>query len=122
MEVVQKVMFVLYCVGCGFSGVALLEAIIAFLFDGRLSAVCNAVLDIFAFIALAIASGCATGLMYVVVNAVNQFGSQVNVSAYKGTNFLAITWVATVLPLIASVLWCVDCCIGPDRKRRSNKW
>ena len=61
MEVVQKVQFVLYCIGCGFSGLAVLEAILAFLLDGRLSAVCNAILDIFAFIALVIASGCGTG-------------------------------------------------------------
>ena len=46
MAVVQKVMFVLYCTGAGISGLAALEAIIAFLIDGRLSAVCNAILDI----------------------------------------------------------------------------
>ena len=121
MEVVQKVMFVLYCIGCGISGLALLEAIIAFLVDGRLSAICNAVLDVFAFIALAIASSCATAFMYVVTNAVNNFGSQVNVAAYKGTNFLVITWIATLLPLVATIGWCIDCCVGPDRRRRA-KW
>ena len=46
MAVVQKVMFVLYCVGAGISGLAALEAILAFLIDSRLSAVCNAILDI----------------------------------------------------------------------------
>ena len=71
MAAVQKVMFILYCIGCGFAGLAVLEAIIAFLVDGRLSAVCNAVLDVFAFVALAVASGCATGFIYVVQNAVN---------------------------------------------------
>ena len=123
MAVTQKVMFVLYCIGCGFSAVAMLEAVVAILTDGRISALCNAILDILAFVALGIASGCATGFMYVAVNAVNQFGAQVNVSAYKGTNFMVITWIATLLPLIASVLWCVDCCVGPDRNFRSrSKW
>ena len=46
MAVTQKVMFVLYCIGAAFAGLAALEAIIAFLVDGRLSALCNAVLDI----------------------------------------------------------------------------
>lgn len=131
-------MFVLYCVGAVVGGIAALEAIIAVLVDGRASAGCGILLDCvsrstqystrtltkiqFAFLAIGIASGCATAFMYVVSNAVNQYGAQVNLQAYKGTNFLIITWIATILPLIAAMLWCVDCCAGPDRRKRKSSY
>ena len=47
----------------------------------------------------------ATAFIYAVTNAVNQYGTQVNLQAYKGTNFLIISWIATALPLIAPLLW-----------------
>ena len=38
-------MFVLYCVGAVLAGIAAIEAIIAFLTDGRASAACGILLD-----------------------------------------------------------------------------
>ena len=46
IETASKVMFLLYCIGVGFAGLALFGAIIGILAGGRLSAAVNVVLDL----------------------------------------------------------------------------
>lgn len=132
----MKAMFVLYCIGIAFAGLAFLGAIAAFFTDGRVEAVVDAMLcfvsvvlplvwwcfanDLqLAFLALAIASAIASALIVKAVNAINYYGNDVGIAAYKGSSFLALTWVATVLMFLAAVGWLVDCCVGSSRRKKS---
>ena len=135
IEIASRVMFVLYCIGVGFVGIAIIGAIIAFLTDGRISAFINFMFDFvstsciahiltiilmipqLAFLALGIASAIATAIIVKVVDVINQYGGEIGIAAYKGRNFLIFTWIATALLLIASFGWLVDCCVGRRRKR-----
>ena len=71
-----------------------------------------------AFLALGIASGIETAVVVKVVDALNQYGGQIGIAAYKGTTFLVFTWVATGVMLAATLSWLVDCCIPRRNKVR----
>lgn len=71
-----------------------------------------------AFLALGIASGIETAVVVKVVDALNQYGGQIGVAAYKGTIFMVFTWVATGVMLAATLTWLVDCCIPRRNKSR----
>lgn len=45
LEVVSNAMFVLYCIGIAFAGLALISALVSIFFNGRLSAFVNIVID-----------------------------------------------------------------------------
>jgi len=119
VETASKVMFVLYCIGVGLAGLALIGGIVGFFGGGRLSASVNVILDFLAFLALGIASAIVTAVMVKVVDAVNQYGNDIGVAAYKGNTFLGMTWAATALMLVGSIGWCADCCVG--RKHRATR-
>ncbi|KXT07287.1 hypothetical protein AC578_428 [Pseudocercospora eumusae] len=116
LRISAKATFVLYCIAIGFIGIAWLSAGIAFCLQGRLSALVNVVLDWLALIVLGIASAIATAVAVKASDVINKYGNDIGVSAGKGKKFLIITWVATGLLLLASILWCVDCCFGGRRK------
>jgi hypothetical protein len=117
LRIAMQVMNICYYIGIGLAGLAIITGIITFFTNGRIGAFFNWVICFLSFAALGVASAIATVISVKVVDAINQYGNQVGVSAYKGTNFLIITWVATAVMLLASFLWIVDCCIGRDRKR-----
>lgn len=74
-----------------------------------------------AFLSLGIASGVATALASKFTKDINKFGKPIGVSASKGKEFLALTWVATALMLLGSLLWIGECCAG-RRKSRSDTY
>ncbi|EME88066.1 uncharacterized protein MYCFIDRAFT_85950 [Pseudocercospora fijiensis CIRAD86] len=117
VRISAKATFVLYCIAIGFIGIALVLAAISFCTQGRLSALINVIVDWLAFIVLGIASAIATAIAVKASDVINRYGHDIGVSASKGRNFLIITWVATGLLLLSSILWCVDCCVGGRRKR-----
>lgn len=121
IEIATRAMFVLYCIGAGFAGLAVLTAIVHLFGGGRLGAACNFLIDFMAFLALGIASAIATAIIVKVVNAVNKYGEEIGVAAYKGNKFLAFTWAATALMLVASIGWIVECCLGRKNKVSSYK-
>ena len=114
-------MFVFYCIGIAFAAFAALAALVGVLADGRISAFFNCLIDIFAFLALGIASGISTAIIVKVTHYVNLYGKEIGIAAYKGAAFLGMTWASTVLMLLASFLWIFDCCIGPRRRRYTEK-
>ena len=71
--------------------------------------------------ALLIASAISTALADKVTNAINKYGNEIGVAAYKGTKFQGFTWAATVLMFVAAVAWIVDCCVGRKRGRYGEK-
>ncbi|KAK5941974.1 hypothetical protein PMZ80_005925 [Knufia obscura] len=95
---------VLYIIGIVFTGLALLGAIFGFFTEGRLSACCNVIVDLIALIALIAASAVATVVIVKAVNALNKYGNDIGVSATKGDRFLGMTWAATGLMLIATIV------------------
>ena len=65
-----------------------------------------------AFLSLGIASAIVTATSVKVVDAINQYGSDIGIAAYQGSTFLGMTWAATILMLMGAVGWLIDCCIG----------
>jgi len=95
---------VLYILGIVFTGLALLGAIFGFFSTGRLSACCNLVIDLLAFISLTIASVLATVVIVKAVNTINKYGDDLGIAATKGKLFLGMTWAAVALMLIATIV------------------
>lgn len=65
-----------------------------------------------AFLALAIASSIATVIAVKATNIINQQGNRIGVAAYRGNKFLAMTWAAAAMMLVAAVAWIAECCAG----------
>jgi hypothetical protein len=167
VEVASKVMFIFYCIGIGFVGLALIGAAWGVLANGRISAFVNFMLDIvspliskplgkmtrhtlpttvrrragesnpmlclllphlhtantrqLAFLTLVIASIISTVIITKAVNAVNKYGADIGIAAYKGSTFLGMTWAATALMLLASVVWIAECCRGRKNRAYTEK-
>ena len=117
LRTAAKATFVLYCIAIGFIGLALIAAVVSLFLAGRLSAFINLILDWLAFIVLGIASAIATAISVKGANTINKYGDDIGVSASKGTKFLIITWVATGLLLVSSMIWCVLAVLGRRRKK-----
>lgn len=116
LRIAAKATFVLYCIAIGFIGIAILAAVASIFFaGGRLSAILNVIADWMAFVTLGIASAIATAVAVKGARTINKYGGEVGVSADRGTKFLVITWVATGLLLLSSVVWCVLAVMGRRR-------
>jgi len=117
LRVVLRTVFVLYCIAIGLIFISLVAAFPAMLSSGRLAACLNVMFTALAFLAVGLASGLITAVIVKGSNVLNKYGAEVGVQAQKGGKFLAITWSATALMLIALVAWAFETCFG-HRKRR----
>lgn len=115
LRIAAKATFVLYCIAIGFIGIAILAAVASIFLAGRLSAILNVIADWMAFVTLGIASAIATAVAVKGARTINKYGGEVGVSADRGNKFLVITWVATGLLLLSSVVWCVLAVMGRRR-------
>jgi hypothetical protein len=59
--------------------------------------------------------------MVIAADKINQFTDEVGISATKGGKFLAMTWSATAVMLLASLVSIVQCCVGRRRPKRYSK-
>lgn len=109
---------VCYCIAVALTTLAFLSAITSIFLLGRIFSLFNVVLDALAFLILLIASAAVTAGMREGVNNVNNYGNPVGITAYGSSKLLAITWVATVLMLLTSFVWCFDCIVGRRRRTR----
>lgn len=50
------------------------------------------------------------------VDAINKYGDDIGIAAYKGKKFLGMTWAATAVMLLASFLWIFECIVGHRRQ------
>lgn len=125
--------FVLYCIGIAACGLLIIFSIVMFFlpskynitatnhhYHSRIIGILAGLLAIIAFLALGIASAIVTVFMVKVVNLVTQYGDEVGVYAYKGDKFLAITWAATGVMLLAVIAWAAECCFR--RRIRRREW
>lgn len=117
IELASKVMFVFYVIGIIFAGFAFLGAIWGVFANGRISAFLNWGLDVMAFLAIGIASAIATAIVDKAVNDINKYGKEIGLAAYKGKEFLGMTWAATAVMSLGSFMWIAECCAG----RRKSK-
>jgi phosphoribosylformylglycinamidine (FGAM) synthase-like enzyme len=72
-----------------------------------------------AVLSLAAASAAETVLMTKTVSAINYYGNEVGVVAYKGTTFLGFTWAAVSLMFVAAVAWVAE---GFRRRKVRRGW
>ncbi|WPG97324.1 Hypothetical protein R9X50_00009800 [Acrodontium crateriforme] len=119
LRVAAKAMFVLYCIGIALVFIAFSFAALGICFDGRLNASVNILVDWLAFVTLGIASAIATAIAVKASDVINDHGSEAGLHADKGTKFMILTWVATGLMFVTSLIWCFVCVKG--RKRTSSK-
>jgi hypothetical protein len=71
-------------------------------------------------LSLTIASAIASHVAIKASNIINKYGTDIGVAAYKGGKFIAMTWAATVLVLVASVAWVVGFIVDQKRTRASG--
>jgi len=118
VDITAKAMFVLYCIGIAFVGIAVAGAFFGFIASGRMSALLNFILCILGFFALGLASVLATVIIVKVCNAINRYGRPIGIAAYKGKTFLGMTWAATGLAFLAAFLWVGELFGGRRRRTR----
>jgi hypothetical protein len=113
----SNAMFVFYMIGVAAAGLSILTGL-AGLSGSRLISLANFTVTMIGFIALAVASILVTVIIVKAVHILNDFGKVIGLSAYRGSTFLGMTWAATALMLLASMVWVVECIMG--RKRRTR--
>ncbi|KAM0328140.1 hypothetical protein ACHAQA_005546 [Verticillium albo-atrum] len=112
--------FILYAIAIGFSGLAILGAVAAFLLDPRrtLAAVLNFV---FALIAAIVLLAGSIGIMIGARKAskeLNKVGEDVGVSAESGERFIMLSWAAFAVMAVAVIYWVTMFCLGRREKKR----
>ncbi|OCL07077.1 hypothetical protein AOQ84DRAFT_342333 [Glonium stellatum] len=116
LHILQKAVFILYCISIGLTSVALITSLLGVFTDGRLTAFINFMVVSLDFIALALASAIVTVVIVKGSNVIDKYGKEIGVEAHKGAKFMAITWAATGLITLALLGWFIECIIG-HRKR-----
>lgn len=71
-----------------------------------------------AFLTLGIASAIATAVIVKAVNAVNKYGKGIGIAATMGGKFLGMTWAATGVMLLASIVSIAQCCVGRRKMKQ----
>lgn len=115
LETVPRIMSVVYCFSLVLITVALALAVFSIFFSGRLSACVNIMSSFTAALTAGVASILATVIGKNTAELINEEGTQINISAQKGTRFLHLTWAATMCMLTASCIWSLDCIFGRRR-------
>ena len=112
--------FVMYVVAISLVFASLVAALFAVITAGRLSACLDFLMATVALVGLGLASGLVTAVIVKASNAINKYGNDIGLEAYRGGRFLALTWAATALMLVA-VLACIGefCLVRRHRQRQT---
>lgn len=120
LNAVMAAMFVLYVISICLIFVTLVTSVVGILTSGRLSACLNVGLTILAFLAIGLASALVTAVMVKGTDIINDKGKPIGLrSSYSG-KFMAMTWAATGVMLVALLAWFVAVCFG-SRDRRARQ-
>ncbi|EME49379.1 hypothetical protein DOTSEDRAFT_119794 [Dothistroma septosporum NZE10] len=122
LRIAARAAFVLYCIAIGFEGIGLILGMVSFFLEGRLNAFANMFVDWLAFLVLGIASAISTAIAVKGVDVINKYGDKIGIQAQRWSKFLTLTWVATGLMLLASIVWCFDCVVGSRHRRSARKY
>ncbi|KAF2705303.1 hypothetical protein K504DRAFT_388614 [Pleomassaria siparia CBS 279.74] len=118
LRVVQKTVFVLYCIAIGLIFVSLIAALPAIFSSGRMAACLNVMVSTLGFVAIGLASALVTAVIVKGSNVVNKYGNEIGLEAQKGGKFLALTWAATALMFVTVLVWTFETCCGHRRRQR----
>ena len=121
LNAVMAAMFVLYVIAICLEFIALVTSVVGILTSGRLSACLNIGLIALAFLAIGLASALVTAVMVKGTDIINKHGRPIGLNSSYGSKFLAITWAATGVMLVALLAWFAACCLGRRSERRSRQ-
>lgn len=114
-------LFVLYVLGAGFAGLAMLACVTAFFLVGRGAVVLtNLILAPLAMLCTLIGSIIATVAAKKGVKKINKLGDDVGLSADVGKKFLILTWVSAGFMIAVTVYWTAQICLM--RRERKRTW
>ncbi|KAF7547806.1 hypothetical protein G7046_g8886 [Stylonectria norvegica] len=114
-------LFIVYVLGVGFSGLAIIACIAGFFLTHRKSVVwINMAVATLAAICITIGSIIATVAATKGVNKINDLGDDVGISASVGKKFLAITWVSAGVMIVAMLYWTAHLCL--ERREKKRQW
>lgn len=65
-----------------------------------------------------LASAISTGIIVKATNLINKHGNEIGLAAYRGKTFMGMTWAATILALLTSLVWFAEIIVG--RRRQSS--
>lgn len=115
-----KAVFILYCIAAGLFVLCLFAAVSAIFSTGKWTARVNVLLAVVGFLVVGIASALVTAVVVKGAQVVNDAGNRVGVRADWGGKFLALTWAAAGVVLVAAGWWVVEGCRGRRRTRREQ--
>lgn len=119
MNVAMDATFVLYAIAIAAAGLAILTSLVAFFLHGsRLISFGNWGLAALSFVAFLIPSVLITIAQKKFTGVINKYGNDIGVFAYRGGKYLTITWVATAVMFLASIIWVIEFCIGRKNEKR----
>ncbi|CAN9329430.1 unnamed protein product [Alternaria sp. RS040] len=124
LNALMAAMFVLYVIAICLIFITLITGVLGiFIGNGRLTPCVNFLLATLAFLAIGLASALVTAVMIKATQIINKHGSDIGLSANWGGKFLALTWAATALMLVAVLGWVASFCIGGKEhsSRRARK-
>jgi len=118
LNTLMAAMFVLYVLAICLIFIALVAAALSFFLSSssRLTPCVNFLLSTLAFLAIGLASALVTAVMVKGSDVINEHGNAIGLEADRGNKFLALTWAATGLMLVALVAWIVGFCVRPRQK------
>jgi hypothetical protein len=123
LNALMGAMFVLYVIAICLIFLTLVTSLVGILTAGKLSAWLNIGLTLLAFLAIGLASALVTAVMIKGADIINEHGNKIGLEALYGSKFLALTWAATGLMLLALFAWFAALCFGRSerRERRPRK-
>jgi hypothetical protein len=86
-------------------------------FGSGLVSVLGTATIILAFLVLGVGSTLVTVFMVKAASVINQYGNQIGVYAYQGNQFMALTWTATTVMLVAIFAWSIETCCHRRARR-----
>jgi len=106
-------LFILYVLGMGFSGLAILGCIAAFFLpEKRAVHLANFVVATLGALSLLVASILVTVAVTKGVNEINDVAEAINIEVDRGNKFLIISWVAAGVLLTSVIFWAVKFCVA----------
>ena len=121
LNALMAAMFVLYVIAICLIFLTLVTSAIGVLTSGRLSACLNIGLALLAFVAIGVASGLVTAVAVKAADIINDHGKKIGLEADYSNKFLALTWAATGLMLVALIAWFAALCVGRRSEYRGSR-
>lgn len=107
----SKATYITSCIAIGLNVITLIFTIVNF-FIKPLFSVFAASVEMLAFIAAVLASGCSTGMFKYIQTSFNNSYSSYGIKAELSRNYLILTWLGTSLSAVVFIILAVNGCMG----------